>query len=156
MKSMIDVQDLDKLAIWEGNGKRFFYLWLTTIPWTRVFRRSQISWSNSQTRVMMESHAYKKRLYETNKTLGSLRRIFVFSWNSVKEQAYRSVIKPSLEHHCFVFNPNVTLINLKWSNRGLICSSPIDSGTHLVTCYNTSTGAYLKTDVNMFDLWYIK
>lgn len=103
-----------------------------------------------------KSHACKKRLYETNKTLGSLRRIFVFSWNSVKEQAYRSVIRPSLEHNCFVFNPNVSLINLKWSNRGLICSSPIDSGTHLVTCYNTSTGAYLKTDVNMFDLWYIK
>ena len=42
---------------------------------------------------------------KANKTLGFLRRNINVSCTTVKEQAYKSLVRPSLEYACFVWDP---------------------------------------------------
>jgi hypothetical protein len=45
---------------------------------------------------------------KANKTLGFLRRNINISLTTVKEQAYKSLVRPSLEYACSVWDPYVT------------------------------------------------
>ena len=83
---MIDVQDLDKLAIWKEMENGFSTYNLLQSHGLESLEEAKYRGLTTRQELWWKSHACKKRLYETNKTLGSLRRIFVFSWNSVKEQ----------------------------------------------------------------------
>ena len=42
---------------------------------------------------------------KANKTLGFLRRNINISFTTVKEQVYKSLVRPSLEYTCYVWNP---------------------------------------------------
>ena len=44
---------------------------------------------------------------KTNKTLGFLRRNLNIGYISVKEQAYKSLVRPSLEYACSVWDPHL-------------------------------------------------
>jgi len=95
---------------------------------------------------------------KANKTLGFLRRYLNISSPSVKEQTYKSITRPPLDHEyaCTAGDPTIKgkSVNSEWSDAGLKGSSSTDSETHLVlmTCYNTWTAAVLKTGVKMTDL----
>ena len=83
----------------------------------------------------------------TNKTLG-----FLCQMSSVKEQAYKSLVRQSLEYTCSTIKAKST--NLKWSNTGSQGSSP-DTEMHLVlaTCDKAWTGGL---EDRRKDAWFVK
>ena len=88
-------------------------------------------------------HVYNVCTKKANKTLGFLRRHLSISSPSVKEQDYKSITRPPLDHEyaCTAWDPTIKgkSVNSEWSDAGMKGSSPTDSQTHLVlvTCYNT-------------------
>jgi hypothetical protein len=114
--------DLDKLSIWEQKWKMAFHpnkcnvLSITRnktpIKYSYTLHGHQLEHADKakylgvtiQSDLKWESHI-NSITTKANKTLGFLRRNINISSTTVKEQAYKSLVRPSLEYACSVWDP---------------------------------------------------
>ena len=115
-------KDLDKLGLWEQKWKMAFHpdkcnvLSITRnktpIKHTYTLHGHELEHVDEakylgvtiQSDLKWESHV-NNICNKANKTLGFLRRNLTISSTSVKEQAYKSLVRPSLEYACSVWDP---------------------------------------------------
>ena len=114
--------DLEKLSIWEQKWKMAFHpnkcnvLSITRnktpIKYSYTLHGHQLEHADKakylgvtiQSDLKWESHI-NSITTKANKTLGFLRRNINISSTTVKEQAYKSLVRPSLEYACSVWDP---------------------------------------------------
>jgi hypothetical protein len=98
---------------------------------------------------------------KASKTLDFLRRNLNIGSTSVKEQSYTSLVRPSLEYACSVWDPHLKTDkqNRNGSTEGCEICHQTDNEIHLVlvTCYNILNDAASKINAEMHALsWCIK
>ena len=114
--------DLDKLSIWEQKWKMAFYpdkcnvqsitRNKTPITYSHILHGHQLEHADTvkyrgvtiQSDLKWDSHI-NSNTTKASKTLEFLRGNINISSTTVKEQAYKSLVRPSLEYACSVWDP---------------------------------------------------